>query len=62
MMLAMGMRLPSSIAELTFPEAAEYAHSSGPSEIKIEVMAYFDQFRDPIVRPNPTHPRPATRV
>jgi RNA polymerase sigma-70 factor (ECF subfamily) len=44
------MRSPGSVAELTFPGAVEYARPSGPSEIETEVMANFDQFRNPILR------------
>jgi len=43
-------RDPSSVAGLTFPGAIGKAFSSGPSEVEIEVLGLFDQFRNPVVR------------
>ena len=49
--MVMDIRPPGTVAELSFPGAAAYAHTSGaPSEIESEVMALFDQFRNPILR------------
>src|SRR5580704_19146531 len=39
-----------SIAELPFPTAATAAFSAKPSEIECEVLNYFDQFRNPLLR------------
>lgn len=46
----MSIRFPSSVAGLTFPGTAAQTLSSGPSEIEIEVLSLFDQFRNPVVR------------
>jgi len=47
----MNIRPPtSSVAELSFPQSALTARSSAPSEIEIEVMALFDEFRNPVLR------------
>jgi RNA polymerase sigma-70 factor (ECF subfamily) len=49
--MVMDIRPPGTFAELSFPGAAADAHTPGaPSEIEIEVMALFDQFRNPILR------------
>jgi|ERR1700728_405504 RNA polymerase sigma-70 factor, ECF subfamily len=39
-----------SVNALSFPNAAEAAHSAKPSEIEPEVIELFDQFRDPLLR------------
>lgn len=47
----MDIRRPGSIAELNFPGAGVRAHASGEtSEIEMEVMGLFDEFRNPILR------------
>jgi RNA polymerase sigma-70 factor (ECF subfamily) len=49
--MAMDFPTSASITELSFPNAGTVAtHSAGASEIEIEVMALFDQFRNPILR------------
>jgi RNA polymerase sigma-70 factor (ECF subfamily) len=50
MKAVMDIHSPGSVAELTFPQAATYAGSPGPSEIEVEVMTLFDQFRCPVLR------------
>ena len=44
------MPSPDSINELPFPTLADAALSAKPSEIEREVMALYEQFRDPLLR------------
>ena len=39
-----------SVNALPFPNAAEAGHSAKPSQIELEVMELFEQFRDPLLR------------
>jgi RNA polymerase sigma-70 factor, ECF subfamily len=48
--MAMNVHPSGAIAELSFPGTAASSSSSSAPDIQIEVMALFDQFRNPILR------------